>query len=203
MKNLKNKSLKLAVAITALLIAQSFVGFSQSNISLNVANPDRQIAKLKIESILQEEPLRVTIKNSQGIILFKGNSEGSNYLRWLDFSKLNQGTYTVDVAHAKGVSRKVLVKGPAGLSVEEGTYYFNNSVEYKQEDKKLLVTFNNNINEAVTVRITDDRGNILVEQAGIRSANYATLFNLSKLTSGTYSMSLTSGDFTNTKSLQL
>lgn len=203
MKNLTNKSLKLAVAITALLMLESLVVFSQSNISLKVFEQNKHIAKLKIDSISQEKPLAVTIKNSVGDILFKEKSDGSKYLQYLDFSKLKEDTYTVDIAHEKGISRKVLVKGATGMSVNEGTSFFYNSVEYKETDRKLLVTFNNDLKEAVTVRITDNFGNILVEQNGIRSEKYATLFNLSKLSKGTYNMSLTSGEFTNTKTLQL
>lgn len=203
MKNLTKRALGLAVAITALFMLESTVVFSQSNISLSVFPSNRHIAKLKIDDISQEENLSVRVKNSKGDILFNETSNGSEYLQWLDFSKLKNDTYTVDIAHAKGISRKVLVHGAAGLSVEDGTFFFHNSVEYKEEDKKLLVKFNNSLNESVTVRITDSEGNILLEQSGIKSESYAALFNLSKLTTGTYNMSLTSGNFTKTKSLQL
>lgn len=203
---MKKRDMKFTIGLTALLLLQSMFVFGQSTVNLRLYKPGTEIAVLHIDSLMKEEPVTVTVKDEQGVILFTDKSNASEYMKLIDFSKINSGKYYIDVANPAKVIRKVVSKETGGLSIDTGSnylYIYNNLGKLQEDNRKLLVKFNNKLDEAVTLRITDSEGNVLHEEAGIKSANYATLFNLSKLTSGVYNMSVSSGSFTNSRTFKL
>ena len=200
---MKTKSIreKLLGLVAVLLVLQSTAGMAQSNINLSLYKPNTKIAEIKVEGL--ENETMVTLTNAYGTVLFSDKSSGNRYVKMLDFSKVKDGVYYLDVAKDKGVLRKLIVKDSNGLSFEEKAYVFHNLVRYKEDDKKLFVKFNNELKEPVTLRITDRNGKVLHEITGIKDASYAALFNLSQLHSGLYNMTVTSGNFSNFKQIQL
>lgn len=203
MKKIKKGSMKMAVAVTALLMLQSFVVLAQTNVQLALYKTESKVALLKVEDIKQGEFMTVTIRNENGAVLFIERGIAEEYIKLLDFAKLGNGTYLLDIAQSKGMVRKVVVKEDSGLFVKKENLLFSDNITIKDEDKKLFVRFSNGLMEPVTMRITDSEGHILHEQTNIVSENYAAMFNLSKLTRGQYSMSLTSGYFSKSKSFEL
>ena len=203
MKNLKNLSRKVAVAAIALFMVPSFSALAQSNIHLGLYKDNTSIAEIEIENLSQEQPVSIALRNAAGTVLFSDNSSASHYVKMLDFAKLNDGQYALDISRPKGVVRKMIVKKGESIVINNETLVFHNYIKFQDEDKKLLVKFNNTLDESVTLRIMDNEGNILHEETGIKANTYATLFNLSKLSKGAYNMSLVSGGFTNNRTIQL
>jgi hypothetical protein len=203
MKHLRIRPGKLVVGATVLFMLQSLVAFSQTKFYLNLYKPGTEVAKLKIESIHTAAPVNITVKNDKGITLYTDKCKSNHYAKLINFANLSAGTYFIDLEQANGVTRKVLVKDDSGLSVKERDYYFHNSIKLKEEDKRLLVRFNSNIDQPVTIRIMDNSGHIIHEETGITSDVYASKFDLSNLIHGNYRVSLISGIYSNTTNFRL
>lgn len=196
---------RLLGLVAVVLVLQSAAGMAQSDINLSLYKPNTNtnIAEVKVEGLEIDTETKVTLTNKYGAVLFSDKSSGNSYVKILDFSNISNGVYYLDIAKDKGMVRKYIVKDNNGLSFEEKAYVFHNLVRYKEEDKKLFVKFNNELKEPVTLRITDRKGNVLHEITDIRDESYAALFNLSQLHSGLYNMTVTSGEFSNLKQIQL
>lgn len=199
-KSLKRNGI-FAVVATALLMLQSVIVLAQPVIEVDLFKTGTEIAEIKIDQ-LEEETIKVTLKNDQGYILFNDKAS-SLYVKMLDFAQISNGVYFLDFNREKGMIRKVIVKDEKGLSFEDESYVFHNYIKFKEDDKKLFVKFNNGLKEPVTIRITDEEGHVLHEVTDIHDQDYAALFNLSKLGRGAYQMSLISENFSKERKIQL
>ena len=203
MKHSLIKSGKLAIAITALFMFQSFSAISQSNFKLDLHKPGTETVKLTVESIPAEKPVVVTVKDVHGNTLFTQKSKEAQYSKLINFANLENGRYYIDLEQTTGLSRKVLVKDKTGLFVDNEALYFQNQVKFTDNPKKLLVRYNSNLNESVTVMILDARGNVLHEVKQTKADRYASLLDLSNLMHGTYSVRIVSDAYSSTKQIQL
>lgn len=204
MREIKKAPMKFAIVITALIMLQSMAVLAQPRISLAHYKPGTAIASLGIDILPEEQPVTVTVRDAKGIILYRDQTETTHYTRLIDFGRIGNGQYYVDVAYPEGVIRKVVVMEQENLQVKNDSYYIHNSLNRLQDnDKKMLVRLNKNLNETITVRITDSEGHILHEKSGIRTNNYSALFDLSKLSSGVYNMQLFSNNFSSSRSFTL
>lgn len=203
MNSSKAKTPKLAVIVTALLMLQSIAAISQTNVQLDLYKPGTEVAKLKFESTNANEPVLISVKDADGNILFSERSKADQYKKLISFTKLSKGTYFIDMEQSKGIVRKVVVKNENGLAIEKENFYFRNLITLKEDDRKLLVKFNSNLNQPVTIRIMDNDGHILHEMSDIKANNHTSLYNLSMLLHGTYNISLVSGDYVSSRTIQL
>lgn len=198
----KMNGTRLLVIATFLFVLQSVAGVAQSNINVSLYKPDTEIATIRIDDLKVDEPLSLSLKNEYGTTLFYDETKGASYLKMINFANVRDGKYLLDISQERGMVRRVIVKDAQGLSIKDESYVFHNFIKFN-EDKKLLVKFNNGLNEPVTIRITDHEGRILHEEINIKAEDYATLFNLSRLHSGSYNMSVTSGNFSKNRKIQL
>jgi hypothetical protein len=203
MNQVKSNFAKIVSAFTLLFLLQGVGAHAQSILQLDLHKPGTQIALLKVEGLSAAEPVTIRIKNVEGVTVFKDRSSEKQYGKQIDFEKLRRGIYLVDLEQASGVSRKVVVKDEKGLSIQDGGFYFHNSIKLLEADKKLLVRFNSNLDQEVTIRIADARGNIVHEESNIKTDAYANRFNLSGLQHGTYKVSLISGGYSSTKAIRI
>lgn len=204
MREIKKAPMKFTIAATALLIFQSIMVMAQPSISLKPYKPGSSIAQLHIDQLTQESPASVTVRDEKGIILFSDQSKAAEYNKLIDFSKIGNGLFYVDISYPGMAIRKVVSKDQDKLNVKEDSYFIHNSFsKLEGNDKKMLVRLNKNLNETVTVRITDSEGHVLHEKAGIKNNQYSTLLDLSKLNSGVYNMQLISENFSSTRSFQV
>ena len=203
MKNLITKFGVLTVALVALLLVGNFSVSAQArNVDVSLYKNSATIAQIKVNGLSELNPAQITIKNAGGVTLFSDESSSDKYVKMIEFASIKDGVYVVDVAQSKGIVRKVVKKENEALTIQDEAFVFSNYMTFAEEGK-LLVKFNNQINEPVTLRIIDEKGNILHEESDITSESYTGLFNLSKLNRGSYNMSLSSRAFTNTKKIQL
>jgi hypothetical protein len=199
----KAKTVKLVVIITALLMLPSIVALSQTRIKLELHKPGTEIARLNVESVDTNNPVTIIVRDAQGAILFIERSKQDQYKKLISFTKLAEGKYFVDLEQSTGIVRKVVVKDQSGLSIKDESLYFQNYIKLADEDRKLLVRFNTNLDQPVTIRIMDSEGHILHEASNIKTDSHASLYNLSMLLHGTYNISLVSGDFVSSRTIQL
>lgn len=182
---------------------QSFAVLAQSVTQLNLFKTGTDVTKLVVASQNAEEALTIEVKNANEYTLFSDKCKTDQYVKFINFSKMSNGIYFIDLTQNKGVSRKMLIKDESGISIQEGNYYFKNFITFKDEDKKLLVKFNSNIKQSVTIQIMDSKGNVVYEEKGIDTENYASRFNLSKLRHGNYKVNLISGAYSSTSNIRL
>lgn len=204
MREIKRTPLKFAIVITTLIMLQSMAALAQPHINLTHYKPGTTIASISIDILPEEEPVAVTVRDAKGLILYKDQTKTAHYTRLIDFGQIGNGQYYVDVTYPEGVIRKVVVMEQKNLQVKNESYYLHNSLNRLQDnDKKMMVRLNKNLNETVTVRITDSEGHVLHEKSGIKANNYTALFDLSKLTSGVYNMQLISNNFSSSRAFTL
>ncbi|WP_224998704.1 hypothetical protein [Cesiribacter sp. SM1] len=203
MKLLKAKTLKLAVIATAMLMLPSIAALSQTSVKLELYKPGTEIARLNVSSLQADKAATVTVRDEDGAILFTDRTKEDQYIKLISFNKLNEGRYFVDLEQSTGIIRKVVVKDESGLSIKDESLYFQNFIKLADEDRKLFVRFNTNIDQPVTIRIMDSEGHILHEAANINTDNHTRLYNLSMLLHGTYNISLVSGDFVSSRTIHL
>lgn len=202
MKTMKKFTTKITAVLALLVALSSSVAIAQSNVELGLYKEGTSIAKLKIDKLKKEEPVSITLKNEDGVVMFSDKSSSDKYVKMLDFANIKDGIYIIDIVQPKGLIRKSIVKENSSLVINSESYVLNNYISF-HEDSKVLVKFNSTLNQPVTLRILDQDGNILHEEAGIKDSDYAAVFNMSKLSKGAYRMSLTSGEFTNSRQLSL
>lgn len=203
MKKINTKIGLFLAATAAFVIVNSTAVFSQSkNVQISLYKSGTTIAEIKVDGLKTETPALITIKKENGTTLFSEESKAEKYVKMIDFGSVSDGVYVVDIVQPKGVVRKIVQKEDKTLSIMNESYVFNNYVRFAEEGK-LLVKFNNQIKEPVTLRIIDEKGNILHEESDIKAESYTALFNLSRLHKGSYNMSLTSSAFSNTQKIQL
>src|SRR5690606_35541975 len=203
MKNLRTKIGVFTVALAALvLIGNSTVSAQAKNVDVSLYKNTTTIAQIKVNGLSETNPAQITIKNADGITFFSDKSSSDKYVKLIEFGSIKDGVYVVDIIQTRGIVRKVVKKENEALTIQDEAFVFSNYMAFAEE-RKLLVKFNNQIKEPVTLRIIDEKGNVLHEESDITTESYTGLFNLSKLNSGSYNMSLSSKAFTNTQKIQL
>lgn len=203
MKNLRTKIGVFTVALAALvLIGNSTVSAQAKNVDVSLYKNTTTIAQIKVNGLSETNPAQITIKNADGITFFSDKSSSDKYVKMIEFGSIKDGVYVVDIIQTRGIVRKVVKKENEALTIQDEAFVFSNYMAFAEE-RKLLVKFNNQIKEPVTLRIIDEKGNVLHEESDITTESYTGLFNLSKLNSGSYNMSLSSKAFTNTQKIQL
>lgn len=203
MKNLSTKFGVFTVALAALLLVGNLSASAQAkNVDVSLYKNATTIAQIKVNGLSETNPAQITIKNADGITFFSDKSSSDKYVKMIEFGSIKDGVYVVDIIQTRGIVRKVVKKENEALTIQDEAFVFSNYMAFAEE-RKLLVKFNNQIKEPVTLRIIDEKGNVLHEESDITSESYTGLFNLSKLNSGSYNMSLTSKAFTNTQKIQL
>lgn len=204
MREIKKGTLKLSIIAATLFILQSMTVLAQPHVNLKAYKPGSGIALLHIDDLTEEAPALITVRDEKGIVLFKDKSKTAGYDKLIDFGKIGNGMFYVDVTYPGALVRKVVIVDNNKLKVEENSFYIHNRINKLQgNDKKMLVRLNKNLNEAVTVRIFDSEGNILHEKAGITDNHYTALFNMSKLSSGVYKLQMISDNFSSSRSFQV
>lgn len=194
---------KLAIVVTALLMLQGFVALSQTNIQLAVLKAETKTARLNIQSSDTKQAVKIILRNAAGDALFTEEAKGTQYQKLINFSKLNDGLYYIDLEQSRGVTRKVVHKVATGISIENADFYFLNAIKFTDEDKRLFVRFNSNLDQHVTIRITDQAGNTIHEESVTDADHYMSKFNLSKLQHGNYRISLYSDVYSSSKSIRI
>ncbi len=193
MKKLTNQIL---VAITLLLVSGSVIaGDADPAISIRKSPGEKQtlvrVANLTTGSAV------LRLKDARGRVLHREAIKGSAYMKKYNLANLPEGEYTVEVRSAEGVSQET-------FTLSEGTaqaVYFKPAVQI--DEAMVKVMFKNSIASPVSLKLYDRFGEVLYQETVACQEQYAKGLNLSKLSAGRYSLSLTGDNYVYSKSIAL
>lgn len=114
------------------------------------------------------------------------------YHKLFDFSKAEMGTYFIDVIHDGEVNREVLEVSKDNLIVKHSVaeaQSFKKRI-MKNDEGEYTVLFMNKLEEPVTLRILDAKGETLHEDKNIEDPYFLKKYDLTQLDKGTYAFSL-------------
>jgi len=141
----------------------------------------------------------VVIKTSNGDIVYSSGRVGNSthFNKLFDFSKLSDGKY-VAVLKSSG---KTFLKDE--FNVANGKLVTDKKFENNEEelrakvwtkDNFLFVSYLNKSYDPYSLKLKDESGNVLFESSLPKELTYSGKFDVSALPSGTYYVSLTSGE---------
>jgi len=133
-------------------------------------------------------PITVKIYDTQGKLAFTETLKNQTSAhRNYDLSETGKGIYKVEIID--GDFTAVQEVG-IGVSINQGE--FKAYVSKTLSDGSLKVAYQNGSSDGVNIVLRDEKGNVVYDEL---SANeqYSRKFNLSKLSKGTYIISVTSG----------
>lgn len=137
------------------------------------------------------------LKDAQGHVLHRESIKGNTYMKRYNLSKLPEGEYTIEVRSNEGVSQEA-------FTLSNGTaqsVYFKPAVQI--DEAMVKVMFKNSIASPVSLKLYDRFGEVLYQETVACQEQYAKGLNLSKLSAGQYSLSLTGDNYVFSKSIAL
>jgi hypothetical protein len=182
MKTMKNSVLMLA----ALLISGSI--FATGNLKVNFSGVKSDLAVIEISNV-NTSALEIELKNDAGDVIFsKETQPTANYKKNYDFSKLEDGKYSliVRVDNESHETEFEVKRGNLNLlgekKIVEPYFSFNNN--------ELKMTYLNFSKEKAVMYVFDVYGNELYSKKFNYEFNVQHGLNLSRLPQGTYSVLL-------------
>jgi len=133
-------------------------------------------------------PITVKIYDTQGKIAFSETIRQQTKLaRNYDLAELGKGIYKVEI-----ISGDFVTTQEVGVGIRANLGEFNAYISQTLSEGSLKVIYQNGNSDGVNIVLRDEKGNVVYDEL---SANeqYSRKFNLSKLSRGTYIMSVTSG----------
>lgn len=189
------------ILLSALLSMLSFSAYSQHFLDLQMHSPDKHLVKLNIQPN-DPKPVWVRIKDGAGTTLKQKYNRKGSYNSLINFSKLKDGKYYVEVTREDGIIRRGLLKSSSGLSILEPEEFIYNFVQL-DNNKKLLVRTTSNFGYPLLLRFADLGGKVLFEENNITNNSYISKLDLSSVPNGTYRLQLVSGTLMIDKIIEL
>ena len=193
MKKLTNQIL---VAIALLLVSGSVIaGDADPTISVRKAQGEKQtlvrVANLTTGSAV------LRLKDAQGRVLHREAIKGDSYMKKYNLASLPSGEYTIEVRSDEGISQETFMLNSGTAQA----VYFKPAVQIDQAVVKVM--FKNSIASPVSLKLYDRYGEVLYQETVACQEQYAKGLNLSKLSAGRYSLSLTGDNYVYSKSIAL
>ena len=157
-------------------------------------------AVLKISNPGQEDTFSLTIKNATGEVLFQEKITAATFEKVFDFSVAGNGEYVFDLNHAGDLIRNVVKVSEEGIAMEglgeEQASHYAFSKDITKTDNGMLVKFQNQLEEPMTLKIFDaEEGTLLYQETDIQSTDFVKSYDFSQLKKGMYSMSITGDSY--------
>jgi hypothetical protein len=181
--------------ILSLVVALIVVGYVQANgtspkspVGMSVVKSG-DVVKLFYRGE-KSGKVKVTICNDKGQKVFvEVMRKTEHFMRPYNFSSLPEGNYTIELADEQGVrTEKVNHSSPS-----QDTKQLAHLTLVNDQEAKYLLAVANAGSDALTVRIFDERNNLLYEETEIVDGNFARLYNLHKV-DGNHTFEVTDDD---------
>ncbi len=155
-------------------------------------------AFIRISNLPEKKSAILRIKDSQGYTLHREVvNQGLVYAKRFDFSGLPDGEYIVELRTDNGIITESFV-----LEARQTTsLYFKPAIQ--QVDDLLKVTFLNSIDSPVSLKLYDEKGEVLYEETVYAQESFAKGIDMSKLKAGQYSLTLLGLEYVYAKSIQI
>lgn len=200
MKNLKKVALLvLAVVLTNASIASANDAVDpDAKVSVKQIKSEQKKALIRITNLSDDKPAILRIKDKQGNVLHKEVVDQSKvYAKKYDFSELPNGEYVVELKTTEGVIKET-------FALEAGktnSMYFKPAVQV--EPGLIKVAFINRIDTPVSLKLYDERGEVLYEEMVPSQEKFAKGLNVSKLHAGQYSLAVSGSNYVYSRSIQV
>lgn len=205
MKNLKKTMLVLlAVVMTnasVVLADNSKDGDakeSDAKVSVKQIDAKSKKAVIRITNLTSEGNAILRIKDTKGYVLHKEViRQNDAYAKRYDLSSLPNGEYLVELKTKQGtIQEKLSLK--AG---ETKAMYFKPAIQV--EPGMVKVAFMNRIEAPVSLKLYNDRGNVLYEESVASQETYSKGLNVSKLDAGQYSLAILGDNYVYSRSIEV
>ena len=186
----------LVVALALLLTSGSvFAGDTDTKISVRKAEGEKQTL-VRVCNLSQGTAI-LRLKDTAGRVLHREAIKGHSYMKKYDLANLPSGEYIVEVRSDEGVSQET-------FTISAGTptaVHFKPAVQVEEDMVKVM--FKNSIASPVLLKLHDRFGEVLYQTTVDSQAEFSKGLNLSKLSDGQYSLSITGDNYVYSKSIAL
>lgn len=200
MKNLKRMALLVLAVVMAnasIVLANDAEG-PDAEVSVRQIQSEQKKAIIRITNVSSDEPAVLRIKDTQGYVLHREViSQSEAYAKKYDFSNLPSGDYLVELSTSDGIIKE-------SFELEAGRTnprYFKPAVQV--EPGLIKVAFINRISSPVSLKLYDERGEVLYEETVPSQEKFAKGLNISKLNAGQYSLAVLGDNYVYSKSIQV
>jgi hypothetical protein len=190
MKTKNNLSaLRLHTFVVGLLATTAVFATTKSEVNLRTLND----SKKAVLYVNPENSASLTIEDQNGQSLFYSEyvSKGEKYSKTFDFSSTPDGIYNVKVESRTGMVLYRVQVNDAGILVLNDETALSPVFHYK--GNALTVAFLNNTKQSVSLSI--NKGDeVLLHESGLNNDVVQKKYNISKLTSGLYSVAVSTNN---------
>lgn len=185
------------------LLSVALLGSLVANASkiVTTASSKSKVVYIGLTNISQGEVL--SIKDTDGVQLYSVSLEKSDsFNKKFDFSTLPTGVYFIETKEVKEITVTPIVVSEEKVAIitDSGQRFRAPSITLSENIAKILVR---NFNEVpVSINIYDELGNKLKEDKSESLLIY-NAYNFSSLSKGTYTISVTQGDYNFTETVKL
>lgn len=171
---------------------------SDTKISVRSFQNGSKKALIRVVNSTSVEQALLRIKDQQGRVLHREVLKGEDaYMKKYDFSSLPSGEYVVEVRTENGITEEAFSLSESKAQV----VYFKPAI--KVETEKVSVVFQNRIDSPVSLKLFDERGQVLYEERVASQEKFAKGLDLSRLNSGQYSLAILGDNYVYTRSISL
>lgn len=194
MEILNFKVMKRITSFSILMVAilLSNVSYATGNFSVSLTPKNENVAVLNVTNDLEQIYL-VNISDSDGnmIYSYKTKDLESNFSQTLDFSKLEEGFYEMNVKADDAEYVKYLSVDRSGVSVEKSIK--KTKPVFQVRDNVIKVSYLNHGKEKTSVHVFQN-GSLIWDKELENDFALTGAFDISNLDSGNYDFVLVSGD---------
>ncbi len=199
MKTLRRTALVLLAVImaNASIVVADDVDLD-ANLSVRHIKSEQKKALIRITNLSEGQSAILRIKDKQGHVLYREVIKQSQaFAKKYDFSELPSGEYLVEVKTPEGT----MTESFALESGQANPMYFKPAVQV--EPGLIKVAFINRIASPVSLKLYDNRGELVYTETVPSQEKFAKGLNVSKLSAGQYSLSLLGDNYVYSKSIQV
>lgn len=205
MKNLK----KTLLLLLAVVITNASVVLADVSKDGDANEPDAKVTVKQIDAESKSAMIRITnlksegaavlrIKDTNGYILHKEVIRQKDaYAKKYDLSSLPNGEYLVELRTKEGTIQE-------SLSLKAGktnARYFKPAIQV--EPGMVKVAFMNRIESPVSLKLYNDKGNVVYEENVASQEKYSKGLNVSKLNAGQYSLAILGDNYVYSKNIEV
>jgi Domain of unknown function (DUF3244) len=185
---LKNTTLATLFAINAAVATTPFfIGKTQVTIE---SAKDAKMIVLSLKD-LSNVPLKITIKDSKGEVLKNSYAEGDEDMTYrFNLSKLPEGDYQISISSSTDEFIQPIDVCKNCVNIHDNQLIEKHKPSFRLNEDKLDINLLNKSQEPVTVIISDKDGNKVVENTFSTGIAFGRRFDLAKLNSGDYTVTV-------------
>jgi hypothetical protein len=185
---LKITALATVFAINAAVATTPFfIGKTQITIE---ATKDAKMVLLSLKD-LSQVPLKISIKDSKGEVLKNSYAQGDEDMTYrFNLAKLPEGAYQISISSATDEFIQPIDVCKNCVNIYDEQLIEKHKPSFRLNENKLDINLFNKSQTPVTVMISDKEGNKVIEDTSSTGITFGRRFDLTKLNSGDYTVTV-------------